>query len=144
MSDWIIGILSPNLSFGIPLVDTHLFQIYAIELCDMMWFSRNQAIHKGLLPEASKFAANIKRLSLDHYATWQSISQPVRELWSPPKAGSFSISTLLLETFSQYKLQSVEMQKEPSSRAGINFVLLMIPPMVKLKQPSWLILWLPL
>jgi hypothetical protein len=74
MSEWISGILTPNLSFGIPKDDTHLFQIYAVVLCDMMWFSRNQAIHKGVLPEVSSFAATIKRLSLDHFVAWQSKS----------------------------------------------------------------------
>jgi hypothetical protein len=65
LPNWIIGILSPHHSFGIPFVDIHLFQIYAIVLCDMLWFSRSQTIHKGILPDITKFANNIMRLSLD-------------------------------------------------------------------------------
>jgi hypothetical protein len=43
----------------------------------------------------------------------------------------------LLETSSQFKLLSVEMKMEPSSQA-----LLVTLRLVKLKQPSWLLLWL--
>jgi hypothetical protein len=58
----------------------------------MLWFSRNQAIHKGILPDITSSAGNIMRLSLDHYAAWLSISQPVRELWSTPDKGSFKVN----------------------------------------------------
>jgi hypothetical protein len=102
MFEWISGILTPNLSFGIPKDDTHLFQIHAVVLCDMMWFSRNQAIHKGVLLKVSSFAATIKRLSLDHFAAWQSKSQPTAESWSPPAAGSFKVNfdTAIRDLFS--------------------------------------------
>ena len=92
LPNWIIDILSPHHVFGIPLVDTHLCQIYATALCDILWFSRNQAIHKGILPDITNFVGNIKKLSLDHYATWLSISQLVRELWSTPEAGNFKVN----------------------------------------------------
>jgi hypothetical protein len=69
--------LSPHQTFGIPLDDTHLFQIYADVLCDMLWFSKNKAVHKGVLPDAKKFVEDVKRLSLDHHATWKTKSQPV-------------------------------------------------------------------
>jgi hypothetical protein len=50
LSDWIKGILSPHSSFGIPLADSHHFQIYAVVFCDLMWFYRNQVVHNGILP----------------------------------------------------------------------------------------------
>jgi hypothetical protein len=102
MYEWISGILTPNLSFGIPKDDTHLFQIYAVILCDMMWFSRNQAIHKGVLLEVSSFVATIKRPSLDHFTAWQSKSQPMVESWSSPAAGSFKVNfdTAIRDLFS--------------------------------------------
>jgi hypothetical protein len=84
LSDWIKGILTPFNSFGIPSTDSHLFQIYAIVFCDLIWFSRNQAIHKSVIPEVSKLATNIKHVSYEHFAAWSSKLQPVKEIWSKP------------------------------------------------------------
>jgi hypothetical protein len=57
---WIKGILTPFSSFGIPSANSHLFQIYVVVLGDLLWFSKNQAIHKGVIPKVSTLAANIK------------------------------------------------------------------------------------
>jgi hypothetical protein len=67
----------------------------------MLWFSRNKAIHKGVLPDASKFAEDIRRISLDHHTTWKTKAQRVRELWSPPQAGNFKVNfdTSIRDTF---------------------------------------------
>ncbi|XP_059451183.1 uncharacterized protein LOC132181985 [Corylus avellana] len=92
LPNWIIGILSPNKYFGIPLVDTHLFQIFATVLCDSLWFARNQAIHNGVFPKASNFADKIMRLSLEHYAAWNTTSQPMKESWNPPQQGSYKVN----------------------------------------------------
>jgi hypothetical protein len=98
----VLHILFPNQTFGIPLANIHLFQIYAAILCDMLWFSRNKAIHKGVLPDASKFAEDINRISLDHHAAWKTKAQPMRELWSPPQAGNFKVNfnTAIRDLFS--------------------------------------------
>jgi hypothetical protein len=92
LPNWIKGILSPHQSFGIPLDDTHLFQIYAAVLCDMLWFFKNKAIHKGVLPNISKFAEDVRRISLDHQAAWKSKAQPVQEIWSPLQEGNLKIN----------------------------------------------------
>jgi hypothetical protein len=100
--NWIKGILFPNQTFGIPLADIHLFQIYAAILCDMLCFSRNKAIRKGVLPDASKFAEDISRISLDHHAAWKTKAQPMRELWSPLQVGNFKVNfdTAIRDLFS--------------------------------------------
>jgi hypothetical protein len=69
LSNWIKGILTPYQSFGIPFADSHLFQIFAAVLCDLLWYSRNQAVHHGIIFDASKLVKNIKRISLEHFAT---------------------------------------------------------------------------
>lgn len=61
-------------------------------LCDMLWFFMNQAVHNGIIQDAIKLAANMKRVSLDHYATWSSLSHPTREHWIPPTAGHYKIN----------------------------------------------------
>jgi hypothetical protein len=67
-----------------------------------MWFSRNQALHKGVFPKASKLVANINRVSLEHLATWTSKSSPISELWSPPPLDSFKVNfdTAIRDDFS--------------------------------------------
>ena len=80
LSDWIKGILTLFNSFGIPYADSHLFQIYVAMFCDLLWFSRNQALHKGVILEVSKLAAKIKRVSFEHFAAWSSKLQPVKEV----------------------------------------------------------------
>ena len=87
LSEWIIGILTPHSSFGIPFADSHLFQIFAVMLCDLMWFSRNQAVHKGVFPEVSTLAASIKRVSLEHYVAWSLKLHPAKEVWPKPPQG---------------------------------------------------------
>jgi hypothetical protein len=91
-SQWIEGILSPHSSFGIPLADSHLFQIFASVLCDLIWFNRNKALHDGLTPNVLVLANSIKKTALDHHNAWRASSSPVKEKWSPPAAGSYKIN----------------------------------------------------
>ena len=50
----------------------------------MIWFSRNQAIHKGVFSEVLKLVANIKHVSLEHFAAWSLKLYPAKENWSKP------------------------------------------------------------
>jgi hypothetical protein len=88
--------------FGIPLANSHHFQIYAAIFCDLMWFYRNQAVHNGILPEVLKLPAHINRVSLEHLAAWTSKLSPIRELWSPPPPNVFKINfdTAIMDVFS--------------------------------------------
>jgi hypothetical protein len=65
-TNWIKGTLAPHSTFGIPLADCHLFQIYAFVLCDQIWFARNKVVHKGSIPDISYLANSIRRSTLDH------------------------------------------------------------------------------
>jgi hypothetical protein len=96
------GILTPNVSFGIPFADLHLFQIFAAVLCDLLWLSRNQAIHKGVIPDALKLADNIKRVSSEHFAAWSSKIKVVKEKWCSPPLGFCKVNfdTAIREGFS--------------------------------------------
>jgi hypothetical protein len=91
-SDWIKGLISPHVSFGIPKKDIHLFQIYAVGLCDLLWFSRNKAFHDGIIPNISLLASSIKKTALAHFAAWSSKASNIVEVWSPPAKGSFKIN----------------------------------------------------
>jgi hypothetical protein len=87
LPEWIKGILSPNCAFGIPVEDSHFFRIYAAVLCDIMWFSRNQAVHKSVIPKVTSLADKIRRVALEHYAAWSSILKPITEAWIKPPLG---------------------------------------------------------
>ncbi|GLT53027.1 hypothetical protein SLA2020_263250 [Shorea laevis] len=102
LDNWIKGILNPALNFGIPFKDSHLFQIYAAVLCDLLWFHRNKAAHEGIIPDILGVAGSIKKITLEHYAAWQSLTAPVPEKWEPPKPGSFKVNfdTAIRDSFS--------------------------------------------
>jgi hypothetical protein len=102
--NWIKGIIHPHSSFGIPKIDSHLFQIFATVLCDLIWFARNKAVHEGFIPDISILASSIRRTSLDHAATWQSTSPFKR------------ILTLLLGIISQCRLLFAGILKVKLSR----------------------------
>jgi hypothetical protein len=101
LADWIKGILTPNISFGIPLADLHIFQIFAAVLGDLLWFSRNQAVHKGVIPDALKLAENIKKASSEHFATWSPKKKIDKEKWSkpPPCFCKVNFDTIIQEVF---------------------------------------------
>jgi hypothetical protein len=92
LSDWIKGILNPHSFFGVPFADTHPFQIFAAVMCDMMWFSRNQAMHKGVIPEALKLAENIRRVYSEHIAAWSQKQNTKKDTWTKPSQDWCKIS----------------------------------------------------
>jgi hypothetical protein len=69
-----------------------MFQIFAAVLCDMIWFSRNQAIHRGILPDALKLAENIKRVTMEHFAAWSSKQKLEMKTWSKPPPDCYKIN----------------------------------------------------
>jgi hypothetical protein len=50
----------------------------------MMWFSKNQAMHKGVILEVLKLAENIRRVSSEHIAAWSQKQNPRKETWTKP------------------------------------------------------------
>jgi hypothetical protein len=65
MFDWLNIILHLEM-IGIPLVDTHFFQIFAMVACDRIWFSRNKAFHEGLIPNALFVSSSVNQVSRAH------------------------------------------------------------------------------
>jgi hypothetical protein len=50
----------------------------------MMWFTRNQVVHKGVIPKVLKLAENIRRVSSEHIAAWSQKQNPRKETWTKP------------------------------------------------------------
>ena len=84
LSSWVKGILSSHAVFGIPQDDCHLFQIYSSVLCDILWLSRNKAIHDGIIPDSLKLASSIKKAAYAHVAAWLSVPALEVQVWIRP------------------------------------------------------------
>ncbi|XP_059435193.1 uncharacterized protein LOC132168119 [Corylus avellana] len=65
-----------------------------------MRFSRNTAVHNGVILDAKSLSCFVKKVSLDHFEAWKR-SFPA-ELWSPPEPNTFKINfdTTIRESFS--------------------------------------------
>jgi hypothetical protein len=50
----------------------------------MLWFSRNQAVHKRVIPEVLKLADNVRRVSFEHLAAWSQKQHPRKANWTKP------------------------------------------------------------
>jgi hypothetical protein len=91
MSDWLNIILHPE-TIGIPLVDTHLFQIFAMVACDQIWFSRNKAFHEGLVPNALFVSSTVNQVSRTHFSAWSNQIISVKQVWKKPDPDCFKIN----------------------------------------------------
>jgi hypothetical protein len=83
LSDWLSIILHPD-TIGIPVSDSHLFQIFAAVACDQIWFARNKALHENLIPNALDIYSCINRIALNHHSAWNTKLAPHLAVWSPP------------------------------------------------------------
>jgi hypothetical protein len=92
LPNWIKAIIHPHSSLRILLADIHLFQIFDAMLCDLLWFSKNKVVHKGVIPDIKVLANSISRTTLDHAIAWKSSSLIAQEFWSPFLVGSFKVN----------------------------------------------------
>jgi hypothetical protein len=91
MFDWLNIILHPKM-IGIPIVDTHFFQIFAMVACNRIWFSRNKAFHEGLIPNALSVSSSINQVSRAHFSVWSNKSFSIKQVWKKPDPGCFKIN----------------------------------------------------
>jgi hypothetical protein len=75
LSDWLSIILHPK-TIGIPISDSHMFQIFTSVAYDQIWFARNKAIHEDLIPNALDISASIKRIAKSHHSSWNNKRAP--------------------------------------------------------------------
>jgi hypothetical protein len=85
LSDWVSSIISLGTYIGIPLVDSHKFQIFAAVACDILWFYRNKAFHERAYSfNAISVSKHINKISLEYFQAWHSSSTNLKETWLPP------------------------------------------------------------
>jgi hypothetical protein len=85
ISDWVIAILSPVSSFGIPKYDVRNFQLFVALTLDLIWRCRNLLIHKGVQPSPIKAIHQISCSYKFHLEARNVIALPA--LWLPPTIG---------------------------------------------------------
>ena len=133
LPNWINGITLPYLTFGIPKSDSHLFQIFVVVLCDLLWFNRNKVFHGGSIPNITKLAESINKNALAHLLLRSPLASWNMLLGFPiPKVPSRLILTLQLESIFLLKLQSARTIQGESSELFLKSVPLVIRIMGKL------------
>jgi hypothetical protein len=88
---------------GIPQAETHLFQIFVVDVaCDYLWFIRNKAHHDGLILNALIISFTINKTVLEHHSAWKTKLVPSCKVWKSPPSFSFKINydTTIQDTFS--------------------------------------------
>jgi hypothetical protein len=77
---------------GIPLSDTHLFQIFATVACGQIWMAWNKAIHEDIVPNAMVISSTIKRIVKLHHSVWSNKLIPKQVVWEKPASPIFKIN----------------------------------------------------
>lgn len=85
--DWIRLIILPRADW-LPPEEHHHFQLFALNMLDIVWMARNTIVHEGGTIEVLELIRKIRNLSVEHLQAWQQVSgvqQPVH--WQPPPLG---------------------------------------------------------
>jgi hypothetical protein len=77
---WLYIILHPE-KVGIPLSDTHLFQLFATVACDQIWMARNKALHKDIVSNAMVISSTINQIVKFHHSAWSNKLIPKPVVW---------------------------------------------------------------
>jgi hypothetical protein len=85
ISKWVIVVLSPVSSFGIPKYNVRKFQLFVALTLDLIWRFMNLLIHKGVQPSPIKAIHQISCSYKFHLEAWNVIALPA--LWLPPAVG---------------------------------------------------------
>jgi hypothetical protein len=83
---WIVAILRPHVKLAIPIHEVRKFQLQATITMDHIWFSRNQLVHKAVIPSPMQALTQIASTSAIHCKAWT--NSTVSFIWSPPLLGS--------------------------------------------------------
>jgi hypothetical protein len=101
ISDWLNITLHPG-TIGISSEDSHLFQIFALVACDLIWHSHNKAHHDSWIPNALSISATVNRTSRIHFTAWKNKIALVQQVWIKPDPFCFKINydTAIRKNFS--------------------------------------------
>jgi hypothetical protein len=79
-------------TIGIPISDSHLFQIFATIACDQIWYARNKALHEELVPNALVISSTINRIVKNHHSAWINKLVPHQAIWKKPSPPFYKIN----------------------------------------------------
>lgn len=87
MSNWVKFMLDLQKHLAIPKREIHNFQIFAIVVMDVIWFTRNQVVHNNSYKlDITSLLKQINITVKSHLQAWKNKS-PTRSLWKPPPLG---------------------------------------------------------
>ncbi|KAB1221733.1 hypothetical protein CJ030_MR2G019960 [Morella rubra] len=92
LMDWIRLIILPKADW-LPPEEHHHFQLFALNMLDIVWMARNTIVHEGGTIEVLELFRKIRKLSVEHLQAWQQVSgvqQPVH--WQPPPHGFIKLN----------------------------------------------------
>lgn len=93
VADWVLKVLHPHQSLGIPLEDQHLFQLYATKTIYLVWAARNHVAHGGPKSDVMQLALRVKRGSRGHkFACDIKIQAPRLHRWVPLPATKVKVN----------------------------------------------------
>ncbi|GLT59036.1 hypothetical protein SLA2020_318810 [Shorea laevis] len=85
ISEWILAVIHPKETLGIPISDIRKFQLFAALTMDFIWMARNKLVHEDIQPTPSSAIRQIFSSLDSHCAAWRDAALP--SLWSPPPVG---------------------------------------------------------
>jgi len=88
---WLDIIMYPK-KVGIPLSDTHLFQIFATVTCDQIWMARNKALHEDIVPNAMVISYTINWIVKLYHSAWSNKLIAKQVVWEKPISPIFKIN----------------------------------------------------
>jgi hypothetical protein len=77
---------------GVPLVETHRFQIFVVGACYYLWFTRSKAHHYGIISNALSISTSINKTALEHYSAWTTKYDKTPVIWKSPSPPYFKIN----------------------------------------------------
>lgn len=84
MLDWIRVIIMPEVFLGLPISHSLHFTRLAAILMDIIWFVRNQVVHKGVQIDSLAITLRMKRMFLEHSEAWKLAQAANLDRWSFP------------------------------------------------------------
>lgn len=93
LSEWLRMIIDPSLVPSLPREDHHYFQLYALNVWGIIWWTQNQMVHQGATLEMGKLLSMIHGRCGERLHAWaQKEELPCNIRWSPPLPGTVKMN----------------------------------------------------
>lgn len=78
---------------SLPVEDYHYFQLYALVAWNLIWWTRNQIVHKVAALDLMELVNRIQRVTREHLLSWkQKQEQALSSRWTPPPMDTVKVN----------------------------------------------------